>query len=474
MPIKQLVDVLVIGGGATGCGVALDAQTRGFDTVLLEAGDFGQATSSRSTKLIHGGVRYLRQGNVGLVREALHERGRLMRNAPDVVKRLPLVIPVYKPLASLWFGTGMWMYDRLAGKEGIGQSRRLSVEETCERLPGIRREGLKGGVLLHDGQFDDTRLLLSVLRSFRAHGGQAINYCRVTNLLRDGERIAGAEAEHLLTGETVEVRAKHVVNTAGIFSDELRRMAHPHAAKRIRHSRGSHLVLPRSALPGETALLIPETRDGRLLFMIPWLGATLLGTTDIAVEAPELHPEVSAEETTYLLEHARALMNLPEDVRVLSRFAGLRPLVSQGEDGETAQLSRKHVVEATAPGFISVMGGKWTTFRKMAEDAVDAIAGGRPCKTRDLPLETAPAYPPPLLEWQVRHAVEEDGAQRLEDVLARRSRWLLLDAAACCAAAPQVAEWMATALGKDEDWQHAELEAFDAIAKAYLTSSQSP
>jgi len=471
--LENSYDVLVIGGGATGLGVALDARTRGYSVLLVEQGDFGQGTSSRSTKLIHGGVRYLRQGDIGLVRESLAERGRLLRNAPGVVRPLPLVIPAYKRGQQTTFAFGMWLYDRLAGNAGIARSQRLSPEETAARLPGIRTEGLRGGVLLWDGQFDDARLLMSLVRSIRQAGGTVLNHHRVVQLQRDKTgRVCGAEIRVVEAGrkaESVVVMARHVVNATGIFSDHLRVDRPP----RIRHSRGSHLVLPRSALPGDTALLVPETRDGRVLFMIPWLGSTLLGTTDIAVPGATLEPTVTREEVDYLLEHARSYVDAPASAfEVRSRFAGLRPLVARGGAAtSTAKLSRNHVVEETEPGLISVMGGKWTTYRRMAEDAVDHFAAGRPCATRDLALDVSPPYPIPLDEPAVRRAVKEESAQRLEDVLSRRSRWLLLDAAAALAAAPQVAEWMADALGEGAPWIERELEAFGELAAMYLGRS---
>lgn len=474
-PAKNTYDVLVIGGGATGLGVALDASTRGFSVLLVEQADVGQATSSRSTKLIHGGVRYLRQGNISLVREALAERGRLLQNAPGLVHPLPLVIPAYKWGERAWFGFGMWLYDRLAGGAGIGGSKILSPDETAERLPGIRPEGLRGGVLLWDGQFDDARLLVSLVRSIRNAGGTVLNHHRVARLRRDPNgRVCGAD---ILPSPAVTaagsapqefvVEATHVVNATGIFADRFR----AERPARVRHSRGSHLVLPRSALPGDTALLVPETRDGRVLFIIPWLGATLLGTTDIPVDGPELEPQVTPEEVDYMLEHARKYIDLPDAaVEVRSRFAGLRPLVAKGssQGGSTAKLSRKHVIEETEPGLLSVMGGKWTTYRRMAEDAVDHFADGRPCATRDLALDISPPYPIPLDEASVRRAVLEENAGRLEDVMSRRSRWLLLDAAAALAAAPQVAAWMAAALGERSDWIEREVEAFGKLAASYL------
>lgn len=449
-------------------GVALDACTRGYSTLLVEQADYGQATSSRSTKLIHGGVRYLRQGNISLVREALRERGRLLANASEVVHKLPIVIPAYKPLERYFFRTGMWMYDRLAGSAGIGNSSILSPAETQKHLPGLRSKNLRGGVLLFDGQFDDARLLISLRRTIEREGGQTLNHHRVTKLIHHNERIVGAHVEATHSGVQQEVRADRVINTTGIFSDDLRNMADADSRKRIRHSRGSHVVLPRSVLPSDTALLIPETRDGRVLFLIPWLGKTLLGTTDIPVDKATLEPKVTDEEAQYLLEHARKYIDVPADVTVMSRFAGLRPLVASNKGGgNTASLSRHHVVEETAPGLISVMGGKWTTFRKMAEDAVDAFAEGKPCRTREMALEIAPAYTPPLTREDVFEAVKTDHARRLEDVLSRRSRWLLLDAAACRTAAKPVAEWMAEALGEGPEWVAQEYAAFMKLAEAY-------
>jgi len=480
---KTRYDVLVIGGGATGLGVALDASTRGFSVLLVEQGDIGQATSTRSTKLIHGGVRYLKQGNISLVRESLVERSRLLQNAPDVVHPLPLVIPAYKRGQRAFFGLGMWIYDRLAKDGIVGASKILGPEETADRLPGLRPEGLRGGVLLWDGQFDDARLLVSLVRSICKAGGSVLTHHRVNQLRRDPNgRVCGAEISPVIaiqnnapddadTQQTTQpfvVEATHVVNATGIFADRFRSQR----TARVRHSRGSHLVLPRSALPGDTALLVPETRDGRVLFMIPWLGATLLGTTDIAVDGPRLEPQVTPEEVNYLLEHARKYIDVPDAaLEIRSRFAGLRPLVTrQGASagGATSKLSRKHVIEETEPGLLSVMGGKWTTYRRMAEDAVDVFAAGRPCATRDLALDLSPPYPIPLDQPSVRRAVLEEHARRLEDVMSRRSRWLLLDAVGAVAAAPQVVAWMADALGEGPAWIERELAAFGELAAGYL------
>ncbi len=368
-------DVVVIGGGATGAGVAVDAATRGYEVLLLERADFGSGTSSRSTKLVHGGVRYLRQGHISLVLEALRERERLLRNAPHIVHDLAFVLPCYRRRDVLLFGLGLKAYDLLAGRHHFGHSIIVSAKEVQRRLLTVRTDGLRGGVVYHDGQFDDTRLLIHLLMTAADHGACVLNYATVTGLTRgqngvvDGVLVRDAER-----GAEFRAAARVVVNAAGPFCDEVRHMADPGAAPMLAASQGSHVVLDRAFLPADSALLIPETPDGRVLFAIPWHGHTLVGTTDIAIPSAPVEPRATAMEIDFILETAgRYLAKQPRREDVLSTFAGARPLVKAGS-GNTASLARDHALRVDTPGLVTITGGKWTTYRSMAEGCVDKAA----------------------------------------------------------------------------------------------------
>lgn len=502
-------DMIVIGGGATGLGIALDAATRGYDTLLLERDDFAQATSSRSTKLLHGGVRYLRQGNLKLVMGALRERGRVLANAPHLASEQPFVIPTYKRGESLYYGFGLGVYERLAGRASLGRSRRLNAAETCRELPGLRSENLRGGVLYHDGQFDDARLAVSLAYSAWDHGATLINYCQVAGLLRAGGAgtpVSGVVARDRETGAEHEIPARVVINATGVFCDSIRRMAEPGAAALVAPSQGAHIVLDRRFLPGRNAIMVPKTDDGRVLFIIPWQDRLLVGTTDTPVEDAEAEPRAQPAEIDFLLEHAgRYLQEAPRPQDVLSVFAGLRPLVRAGSGHSTSALARDHLLREES-GLVSITGGKWTTYREMAEQATDVAARvgdlpSRPCRTADLPLHgaTTDALPTPLraygadaaavlalaqdrpawaarlhprlpyigaeVVWVARHEM----ARSVQDVLARRTRALLLDARASIEAAPGVAALLAGVLGRDVAWQTHEVAAFTEFALGHLT-----
>jgi len=502
-------DMIVIGGGATGLGIALDAATRGYETLLLERDDFAQATSSRSTKLLHGGVRYLRQGNLKLVMGALRERGRVLANAPHLSSEQPFVIPTYKRGESLYYGFGLGVYERLAGRASLGRSRRLDAAETRSELPGLRSENLRGGVLYHDGQFDDARLAVCLAASAWDHGATPINYCQVTGLLRAGGAgtpVAGVVARDRETGAEHEIPARVVINATGVFCDSIRRMAEPGAAALVAPSQGAHIVLERRFLPGRNAIMVPKTDDGRMLFVIPWQDRLLVGTTDTPVEDVEAEPCAQPAEIDFLLEHAgRYLQEAPRRQDVLSVFAGLRPLVRAGSGRATSALARDHLLREES-GLVSITGGKWTTYREMAEQTVDAAARvaqrpGRPCRTADLPLHgaTTEVLPGPLRaygsdagtvlalaqdrpDWAARlhprlpcigaevvWAARHEMARSVQDVLARRTRALLLDARASIEAAPRVASLLAGALGRDAAWQTHEVAAFTEFALGYLT-----
>ncbi|MGD9589057.1 MAG: glycerol-3-phosphate dehydrogenase/oxidase [Pyrinomonadaceae bacterium] len=464
-------DVVVIGGGATGAGCALDAASRGLSVLLLEQHDFGKGTSSRSTKLIHGGVRYLRQGNVSLVRESLKERGRLIRNAPHAVRPQAFVIPCYSRREKAFYGTGMRIYDRLAGRLSVGRSRRLSRQDTITHLPTIRKEGLVGGVLYYDAVFDDARFLIDLLQTAHRHGAVALNYAKVTAVLKgpDG-RVNGVEFTDLETGEIIECRANVVINATGIFSDSMRQIADEKTRPQLTFSQGTHLVFDKRFLPSDQALMIPRTRDGRVLFCIPWHGRVLVGTTDMAVERPVLEPRPLENEIDFILETAADhLETKPTRADILSTFAGIRPLISRKSGAKTSSLSRGHELFVDNNGLVTITGGKWTTYRQMAEDAVDkaievARLERRKCITSTLAIDAPPAAGPgtrlhPKFDYtheDVVRAVREEMARTAEDVIFRRTRMALLDRNAAAEAAPAVIEIMKNELGKDDAWSKAQ------------------
>jgi glycerol-3-phosphate dehydrogenase len=500
-------DLIVIGGGATGVGIAIDAASRGYDVLLLEQSDFGKGTSSRSTKLIHGGVRYLQQGNLPLVMEALKERGTLRANAPHLVHDLPFVVPNYQWWEAPFYGIGMRVYDALAGKYGFGPSRNLSVEETVERIPTIETNGLRGGVIYHDGQFDDARLLIHMVLTAAEQGAVLLNYARVTGLEKNGDGyVTGVQASNVETGDSFIAHGRVVINATGVFSDSIRRLDDPTVKPIVQPSQGVHIVLDRRFLPGDAAIMVPHTDDGRVLFAIPWHERVLVGTTDTPVHRAQLEPRALEDEIEFLISHAvRYLTEDPSRSDVLSVFAGLRPLVA-GDGADTAALSREHTILIANSGLLTIAGGKWTTYRKMAEDAVDhasTLAGlePRPCITRQLnihgfhqharrfgPLsdygsdapelsrliEGEPAFGEPIhdrlpiVAGQVAWAVRVEAARTVDDVLARRTRALLLDARAAADAAPEVATIMAAELERDETWVRMQIDSFREIATRYL------
>jgi glycerol-3-phosphate dehydrogenase len=502
-------DIVVIGGGATGLGTAVEAAARGLRTALLEAHDFAKGTSSRSTKLIHGGVRYLARGQVGLVREALHERTVLRRNAPHLVHDLAFVVPSYSWWGVPYYGVGLKLYDWLARAHGADRSRAVSADEALELAPTLTSTGLRGAIVYEDAQFDDARLAISLLRTFLDLGGTALNYAPVTGFRKSSERIDAVEARDAETGETWTLEARAVVNATGVFADEVRRLDQAHARRLIRPSQGAHLVLDRAFLPGSCAVLIPRTDDGRVLFAIPWHGRTLLGTTDTPVERLDLEPKPLPEEVAFLLAHAgRYLSRAPREDEVRSAFAGLRPLVDRFGGTRTASLSREHVVQVSESGLVTIAGGKWTTYRRMGTSAVDAATaiGGlprRPCATESLTLHgglgqkraaspfevygsdagalstllgkrpdwNALLHPAlPYRAGEVVWAARYELARTVEDVLARRTRALILDARASREAAPRVAALLAGELGFDVDWQVDQVRRYEELAEGYCLS----
>jgi glycerol-3-phosphate dehydrogenase len=500
-------DMVIVGGGATGVGIAVDAASRGYEVLVLEQSDFGKGTSSRSTKLVHGGVRYLEQGNIALVMEALKERGLLRQNAPHLVSDLGFVVPNYDWWEAPFYGIGLKVYNLLAGKYGFGPSEILSREETLARLPTIKTEGLRGGVVYYDGQFDDSRLLVNLVTTAAEQGATLLNYTGVTALTKGADGfVDGVVAREQESGQELRAAAKVVVNAAGPFCDAVRRMAEPGVMSMIAPSQGVHLVFPGSFLPGESAIMVPHTDDGRVMFGIPWHGHALVGTTDTPIAEAPLEPRALPEEVDFILETAgRYLHRAPTRADVSSVFVGVRPLVRSGDGGNTAALSRDHTIRIDASGLLTIAGGKWTTYRNMAEDCVNQAATlGRladsPCATRHLnvhgfhpnaerfgPLavygsdalaildlaRTEPGLEEPLhpaLPYtgaEVVWAVRREMALTVEDVLARRTRALFLNAKAASEMAPQVARLVAAERRCDAAWEKAQVESFRETARGY-------
>ncbi len=513
--LNERFDVAIIGGGATGLGAAVESAARGYRTVLVEAHDFAKGTSSRSTKLVHGGVRYLAQGNVGLVREALRERGRLRRNAPHLVGDLAFIVPAYAWWSGPYYGVGLKLYDLLAGRFRLGSSRSLDKEAVLAALPTLEPEQLKGGILYVDGQFDDARLAVTLALTASDLGATLLNQAPVTGLLKRAGRLEGVQVLDAESKRAHTIRASVVVNATGVFADRIRRLDNPDARPTVSPSQGIHLVLPNSFLPGTHALVVPRTDDGRVLFVLPWHGRTVVGTTDTPVKEAVEEPKPLAEEVAFLLDHAaRYLVKDPGPADVLSVYAGLRPLVRPpDEEGEgTANLSRDHHVFTSPSGLVTIVGGKWTTYRKMAEDVIKRaaeVAGlpAVPSRTAELRLHGAPEeatlsavgvpagplasygtealalralatrqpelagllHPRlPYLRAEVVWGARHEMARTVDDVLARRTRALLLDARASAECAPLVAQLLARELGRDEAWQNSQVAAYRTLAEAAL------
>lgn len=503
----EIWDFLIIGGGATGLGTAVEAASRGYKTLLLEQHDFSKGTSSRSTKLVHGGVRYLRQGNVALVLEALRERGLLRQNAPHLVKNQSFIVPNYDWWEGPFYGIGLKIYDKLAGDLGLGPSKRLSKKKVLEYIPTLESEGLDGGVIYHDAQFDDSRLAINLLQTLFDEGGVGLNYIKVTGLLKANKLVSGVKAICQETGEDFEIQGRVVVNATGVFTDSIRRMDNKDVSSIIQPSQGVHIVLDKSFQPGESAIMVPKTDDGRVLFAVPWHDRIIVGTTDTPVESPSLEPRALDEEIDFLLTHAaRYLTRDPEPEDVLSVFAGLRPLVSHGGSKDTSSISRDHTLIIDPSGLVTITGGKWTTYRKMAEDTVNeaAVVAGldeRKSVTENLRLHgwlknaeasepyemygsdalalkkiaeeqegwDRPLHPnlrckPSEVVWGVRSEM----ARTVEDILARRTRSLLLDARASMQIAEPIADLMAAEMGKDDRWKQKQVEEYKELANGYL------
>ena len=501
---KKPWDVLIIGGGASGLGAAVDAASRGYRTLLLEKNDFAKGTSSRSTKLVHGGVRYLQNGDISLVIEALKERGIMRKNAPHLVQDLSFVIPSYDWWNSPFYGIGLKIYDMMAGNLGLGPSTLLDREETIELIPNVKKKGLRGGVIYHDGQFDDARMAVSLAQTAENHGASLLNYFGVKGLLKDGDMVTGVRAQDELSGEEFEISAKVVINATGVFSDEILQMDQPGSRKLIVPSQGVHIVLDQSFLNGPHAIMVPHTTDGRVLFAVPWNDYVVVGTTDTLIEAPNEEPTALEEEIEFILENAGAYMTKqPTRADVKSVFSGLRPLAAPEDNGSaTKEISRHHKVTVSTSGLVSILGGKWTTYRKMSEDLINTAqsVGGLPeraCITHSLPIHgydynsdwsnpmhvygtdidkisaldeegnTSLSEAVHLTKNQIIWAVREEMAMTVEDVLARRTRTLFLNAAEAKNLAAQVAQIMAEEMGEDQNWIENQIENFTTLTHNY-------
>lgn len=506
-------DVVVIGGGATGLGAALEAVTRGYRTILLEQTDYAKSTSSKSTKLVHGGVRYLAQGDVALVREASIERGLLLRNAPHLVRNLSFVIPTFSLWENVKYTIGLKLYDWMAGRLSLGKSRHISKKEALNRLATLKSDRLAGGVLYHDGQFDDSRLAINLAQTIHDKGGIALNYMNVTGLQKDANgRINGVTVKDTLGNIELKLQTKAVINATGVFVDDILRMDDPAARKSITASQGVHVVLDKSFLPGHDALMIPQTSDGRVLFAVPWHNKVVVGTTDTPVSYISLEPHALEKEINFILQTAaQYLIRQPTRNDVQSVWAGLRPLAAPKEEGhKTKEISRSHKIMVAASGLVTIIGGKWTTYRRMAEDVVNKVEQSQqwkpmPSVTHHMPVHGAiegmdwndPWYfygtdaqeirkladnttqgneivssTLGIVKAQIIWAVRTEMARHVEDFLARRTRALFLDATEAHRIAPIVAEIMAAELGYDNNWIQQEITAFDTLAKGYLLHQQ--
>ncbi len=505
----KIWDVVVIGGGASGLGAAVDAAARGYTTLLLEKYDFAKGTSSRSTKLVHGGVRYLAQGDVSLVLEALKERGLLKQNAPHLVKNQKFIIPNYTWWSKPFYTVGLKLYDVMAGKLGLGPSVNISKEETLKAIPNLQEEELEGGVIYHDGQFDDARLAINLAQTLVENGGAAINYCGVTGLLKnDKDQITGVSCKDEETGTEYSINAKVVVNATGVFTDDILNMDEPGIKRTVVPSQGVHIVLDSSFLQSDSAIMIPRTDDGRVLFAVPWHGKVVVGTTDHLVDEASIEPRALEEEIEFILKTAtRYLEKAPTRKDVKSIFAGLRPLAAPKDDDEkTKEISRSHKILVSLSGLVSIIGGKWTTYRAMAEDVINkaALLGGldeKKCVTEHMPIHGyvknvkrenhlyvygadipelkqlivqnpklgEQLHPDlPYLKAEVIWAVRKEMARTIDDVLARRTRALFLDAKASIDMAAEVGELMAKEMGKKYSWTKEQINEYTQNAEGYI------
>ena len=505
---EKVFDFVVIGGGATGLGIALDAATRGYSVALFERSDFTKGTSSRSTKLVHGGVRYLAQGDVSLVLEALHERGLLRHNASHLVKDQLFLIPCYRWWEGPFYTVGLILYDLMARKLSLGRSICIGPKRAVKTIPMLRKKGMTAGVLYHDGQFDDSRLAINLAQTAVEAGGCVLNYMNVTGLLKEKKQVTGVVVRDEETGDIYRVKARSVINATGVFADEILQMDKPGNRPTVRPSQGVHLVLDASFLDSDCAVMIPKTSDGRVLFAVPWHDKVVVGTTDTLMEGSSVEPAALEEEVQFILNTAANYLNrAPQRSDVLSVFAGLRPLAAPRNEGKkTKEISRSHKLIREKSGLITIIGGKWTTYRKMAQDTLDYAIRYMHVPTRDCVTETFPVhgsgvtpdYSDPLYVYgtdadairqlvasapemgeklhpryaytrgEVTWIIRNEMARTLEDVLARRLRILFMDARAAMAIAPQVVAILAEERGKDASWKAGQLEEFNRVAAHYI------
>lgn len=500
-------DILIIGGGATGLGAALDAASRGYKTLLLERFDFAKGTSSRATKLVHGGVRYLAQGNIKLVMEALRERGLLLKNAPHLTRVQPFVLPSYGWWQKMYYGVGLKIYDLMSGKLSIGKTRLLSKNSAAQYLPALRQQNLSGGILYYDGQFDDARLALNIAQTAAEHGATVLNYVEVLDLHKEKGIVKGVVAEDVLTGKEYSIRSKVVINATGVFTDDILQMDDDELEPLVSPSQGIHLVVDKKFFPGTHAMMIPKTDDGRVLFAVPWHNEVIIGTTDTPVEDADFEPRALESEIEFIFRNVNSYLTsgiTRKDVKAV--FAGLRPLVKAPGQKNTALMPRDHTIIVSKSKLVTITGGKWTTYRKMAKDAIDnalftAKLARKTCITETLKIhgwtdqhdendplhyygadkaaienlcdERAelkelihPDYP--YIKAQIIWAVTNEMAMTVEDVLARRIRLLFLNAPAALSAAPATARLMAKELNRDEAWVQHQVDVFAETAKEYV------
>ena len=501
-------DLVIIGGGATGIGAAIEAKSRGLNTLLLEQFDFSKGTSSRSTKLVHGGVRYLAQGNLALVKEALRERGRMKKNAPHLVRDQSFIIPNYTWWGVPFYSIGLILYDLLSGPLSLGKSRPFTRAKTLRKIPTLIAKNLYGGVIYHDGQFDDSRMAINMVQTFVEMGGVAINYAKVSGLIKNNGQVRGVKTIDQESGKTYEIACEAVLNATGVFVDDIRKMDDSEARDMVRVSQGVHLVIDREFVPGDYAIMIPKTRDGRVLFAVPWHNKVVVGTTDIQKQSTEIEPVALDEEIDFILETAgRFLSKPPTRADVRSVFAGLRPLAApKGEGKNTKEISRGHIIKVSDSGLVTITGGKWTTYRQMAQDVIDVLkvnfdlnikeSQTNSCKIHGYKEDVdvnSPFYyygsdeekmlalidennelgelisdELGIIKAQIVWSVREEMARTVEDFLARRTRALFLNAKESVRIAPVVAAIMATELNKNDTWAEDQLSEYTAVAKNYI------
>jgi glycerol-3-phosphate dehydrogenase len=498
-------DVVIIGGGAVGLGAGLDASSRELKTLVIEKYDFAKGTSSRSTKLLHGGVRYLAQLHFNLVKDSLREKERLYNNAPHLTKDCEFIIPCYKYFDMLFYRAGLFLYDVLAGFPKGHTSGFLSKAALIKKYPNIKQQGLVGGIVYHDGIFDDARLALSLSRSIIALKSFAINYCEAIDFIKENGKIVGVVVKDRLSGEEFTVSSSCVLNATGIFSDEIRNIDQPNSPAIVQQAQGVHIVVDKKHFNSAESLLIPKTDDGRVLFTVPWHGEVLVGTTDTKVEESKIEPVAFKEEINFIIGNINKYLEKPiTEKDILSIYAGIRPLIKQ-DSSNTSAISREEKMVLSQSNLVSVIGGKWTSYRRMSEKVVDFLIANKLVKagksnTANLQLHgflkreyveilddhirqygsdlkilktlegnEEKIHPKmPFTKAQVLYALRYEQAQTVDDVLARRTRALFLNAKYAKEAAQTVAEIMAKELGKNQAWIKEQVAYFEDVAKNYI------